>query len=151
MKTTTWINASAVVAVATLALGIAEWDMPGSNGVMGALPASQAVLVAEIETDWLPASSARREIEQRSALIERFAQEQGIDLRVTDAGARVRTRAEEGGRLEEPLFHFARSFEFRVQRAQDVDLLRGTLATWSVDLKDARTVEVATGTGGPAF
>jgi hypothetical protein len=151
MKTITWINASAVVAVATLALGIAGWDMGSSAGVLHstAFPSAQAVLVAQIETGWLPASSARREIEQRSALIERFAQEQGIDLRITDADTQVRTRAQSGGRLEEPLFHFERSFEFRVQRPQDVDLLRGTLATWSVDLQEAERGAVHT--AGPAF
>ncbi|HEX6243909.1 MAG TPA: hypothetical protein VFZ61_23500 [Polyangiales bacterium] len=154
MKTITWINASAVVAVATLALGIAGWDVAGSRGVIrpGAFPASQTVLVAQIETSWLPASTARREIEQRTALIEQFAQEQGIDLRVTDADTSVRTRDGAGARLEEPLFHFARSFEFHVRRPQDVDLLRGTLATWSVDLRDEeRQVEVNTRAPGPAF
>lgn len=154
MKTITWINASAVVAVAALALGVAGWDVAGSRGVIraGAFPASQTVLVAQIETSWLPASTARREIEQRTALIEQFAQEQGIDLRVTDADTSVRTRDGAGARLEEPLFHFARSFEFHVRRPQDVDLLRGTLATWSVDLRDEeRQVEVNTRAPGPAF
>src|SRR5687768_16679029 len=153
MKTITWINASAVVAVATLALGIAGWDVAGSRGVIhaGEFPAAQTVLVAQIETRWLPASTARREIEQHTALIEQFAQEQGIDLRVTDADTSVRTRDGAGARLEKPLFHFERSFEFHVRRPQDVDLLRGTLATWSVDLQDEeRQVEVNTRAPGPA-
>ena len=138
MKTMTWINASAVVAVAALVLGLAGWGSTGSAGVIHteASPETRSVLVAQIDTDWLPASSARREIEQRSALIERFAEENGIVLRVTGTGARMRTRAADGSRLDEPQAHFARSFEFHVSRPQDVDLLRRTLATWAVRFEE---------------
>lgn len=136
MKTTTWINASALLAAVTIALGAASWQ-----GIQRAtiLPTSSAPLAftAEVSTEWLPAPAARNEIEQRSALLERFAAEYRIPLRVIDSASELRTRAQDGGRLDAPLARFARSFEFSVGNARDADLLRGTLATWSVTLQPA--------------
>ncbi len=136
MKTTTWINASALLAAVTLTLGIASWDGAASGSLI--LPAAPAPITftAQVTTDWLPAAAARTEIEQRSALVERFAADHAIPVRVLDSSAEVQTRTD-GARLDASLARFTRSFEFRVGDARDADLLRGTLATWSVDLQRA--------------
>ncbi len=142
MKTTTWINASALLAAVTLTLGIATWDATAPGALI--LPAAPArtAFTAEVSTDWLPAAAARSEIEQRSALVERFAADHDIVVRVLDSNAELQTRAG-SERLEAPLARFTRSFEFSVGDARDADLLRGTLATWSVDLERAQVANAA--------
>ncbi len=138
MKTTTWINASALLAAVTIALGVANWDTGAAGTALSPGLAPAESFMADVATGWLPAEAARSEIEQRSALLQSFAAEHRITVRVLDSSAAVRTRNADGERLGVPLARLTRSFEFRVTDARDGDLLRGTLATWSVPLHDAR-------------
>jgi len=135
----TVVNASALLAAAAVALGLATWDVQENATTFAprVVSAASPTFTADIQTAWLPADDARSTLEQRSALIEQFALEHGIAVRILDSEAVARTRDADGERLQEPLLRLARSFEFRLESPRDVDLLRGTLASWSVDLERA--------------
>ena len=136
MKTITCLNGSALLAVTVLALSVAHWDSAQTSAGLAdpvAGPGSPAY-TAHLLTEWLPAERARRAIEERSALIERFARDNDIAVRVVDSGAQARTHTVHGLRLVVPQVQLSRAYEFRLEDARQLDLLRGTLASWSVSL-----------------
>lgn len=141
MKTMTRMNAFALLAVAAVALGVASWGT-GSRERRVHTPAPATALVApsftgRVDTGWLPATEARREMESLGAALDRLALERGLAVRELGSNAQLRTRSEDGTRLDAPLARFERSFEFRVQRPDDVEALRQELGTLAFDVQPA--------------
>lgn len=141
MTTMTRINAFALLAAAAVALGAATWDAEIDNS-----PAADSVASAElvspsftgkVDTGWLPATEARRSIEELSATLDRLALEHDAGVRVLDSAAELRTRTAEGLRLAAPLARFERAYEFRVHDPRDLDSLRSALARLAVELEPA--------------
>jgi hypothetical protein len=139
MKTMTRLNAFALVAVAAVALGVGTWDAQlGSPQVTASAPTAELLapsFTGKVDTGWLPATEARREIEELGAALDRLALERGVDVRVLGSNAHLRTRSLDGARLDAPVARFVRSFEFRVSNPNEAEALRSTLASLAIDVE----------------
>lgn len=144
MKTMTRMNAFALLAVAAVALGVATWDADlGSPRVTASAPTTELLapsFTGRVDTGWLPATEARREIEELGAALDRLAVERGLGVRILASHALLRTRTAEGMRLDSPLARFERSFEFRVHDSADLESLRSVLATLAVEVDPSATL-----------
>lgn len=147
MKTTTRMNAFALLAVAAIALGVTNWDRDVDPAQpLSSFAAAAAVspsFTATADTGWLPAAQARQRIEAIGTALERLALERNLGVKVLDSAAQLRTRTAEGVRLAAPLARFERSFEFRARDAGDLEALRDALATLSVEVEPAPMVRGA--------
>lgn len=144
MKTMTRMNAFALFAIAAVALGVATWEAETGNPQTSVRAASTALvapsLTGTVDTGWLPAAEARREIEELGAVLDRLAVERGFGVRILDSNTQLRTRTADGTRLDVPLARFERSFEFRVPESGDLESLRNALATLAVEVEPSATV-----------
>lgn len=144
MKTMTRMNAFALFALAAVALGVATWEPESGGGPQVPVAVTSAGLLAPsftgtVDTGWLPAAEARREIEELGAALDRLAVERGFGVRILDSNAQLRTRTADGTRLGAPLARFERSFEFRVPESGDLESLRSALATLAVEVDPPAT------------
>jgi hypothetical protein len=139
MKTMTRLNAFALFAVAAVALGVATWDAQiDRTQTAASTPAAELLspsFTGKVDTGWLPATEARREIEELGAVLDHLALERGVDVRVLGSNAHLRTRSLDGARLDAPVARFVRSFEFRVSNPNEAEALRSVLANLAIDVE----------------
>lgn len=113
LMTVTMIAASFGVALATAGASLLNGERSTSQPP-GTAPAVYQELTAQIRTDWLAPSSARRSLEQRNQALERWVIARHGWVQVVDTEGRLRTRGALGERLQTPTARFEQTLLIHV-------------------------------------